>query len=73
MPDADKLTPADSRDPADAIAFSLRFEARKRKHDSDVFMANIVAERVVRHLERAGFVVIETAAARRACGNRARV
>ena len=26
----EKLTPADSRDLADAIAFSLRFEGRKR-------------------------------------------
>jgi hypothetical protein len=29
-PDADKLTPADPRDLADAIAFSLNFEGRKQ-------------------------------------------
>jgi hypothetical protein len=60
MPDADeKLTPADPRDLADAIAFSLRFEGRKRVHQADEYMASIAAERVVRHLERAGFVVMK--------------
>jgi hypothetical protein len=57
VPDPDeKLTPADARDLADAIAFSLRFEGRKRVHQADEYMA---AERVVRHLERAGFVVLK--------------
>ena len=56
MPD-DKLTPADPSDVAESIAFALRFEGRKRKHDAAEYMAAIAAERVVRHLERAGFVV----------------
>lgn len=30
MPDADKLTPASPEDLADALAFALRYEARKR-------------------------------------------
>jgi hypothetical protein len=39
--------------------FALRFfEGRKRKHDADAFVATIAAERVARHLERAGFVVM---------------
>jgi hypothetical protein len=60
MPDdADTLTPADPRDLADAIAFALRFEGRKRVHQADEYMASIAAERVVRHLERAGFVVMK--------------
>ena len=59
MPDDEKLTPADPRDLADATAFSLRFEGRKRKHDAVEYMAAIAAERVVRHLERAGFVVLK--------------
>ena len=60
MPDADdKLTPADPRDLADAIALALRFEGRKRVHQADEYMAAIAAERVVRHLERAGFVVMK--------------
>jgi hypothetical protein len=60
MPHADdKLTLADTRDLADAVAFALRFfEGRKRKHDADAFVATIAAERVVRHLERAGFVLM---------------
>jgi hypothetical protein len=58
MPDDEKLTPADPKDIADAIAFSLKFEGRKRVHDADAFMASIAAARIVRHLERAGFVVM---------------
>ena len=56
---SDKLTPAEPRDLADAIAFALRFEGRKRVHQADEYMAAIAAERVVRHLERAGFVVMK--------------
>ena len=60
MPDPDDdLTPADPRDLAESIAFALRFEGRKRKHDAAEYMAAIAAERVVRHLERAGFVVMK--------------
>jgi hypothetical protein len=60
MPDADeKLTPAEPRDLAAAIAFALRFEGRKRVHQADEYMAAIAAERVVRHLERAGFVIMK--------------
>jgi hypothetical protein len=60
MPDtAEKLRPADPHDLANSIAFALKFEGRKRKHDADEYMAKIAAERVVRHLERAGFVVMK--------------
>jgi hypothetical protein len=55
----DKLTLADPRDLAQSIAFALRFEGRKRVHQADEYMAAIAAERVVRHLERAGFVVMK--------------
>jgi hypothetical protein len=47
---SDKLTPAEPRDLADAIAFALRFEGRKRVHQADEYVAAIAAERVVRHL-----------------------
>jgi hypothetical protein len=53
----EKLTPADPADLAAALAFALKFEGRKRWHDADAFMADIVAKRLVRHLERAGYVV----------------
>jgi hypothetical protein len=49
MPDpADNLTPADPIDLVESIAFALRFEGRKRKHDAAEYMAAIAAERVVR-------------------------
>jgi hypothetical protein len=35
---------------AEAIAFALRFEGRKRVHESDKFMAKIAAARIVRRL-----------------------
>ena len=45
MPDpADNLTPADPSDLAESIAFALRFEGRKRKHDAAEYMAAIAAE-----------------------------
>lgn len=59
MPEAERLTPADPRDLADALAFALRFVGRKRVHQADEYMAAITAERLVRHLERAGFVVMK--------------
>jgi hypothetical protein len=59
MPDDEKLMLADPKDIADTIAFSLRFEGRKRVHDADAFMASIVAQRVVRHLERCGYVILK--------------
>jgi hypothetical protein len=59
MPDpAEKLTPADPTDLAAALAFALRFSGRKRVHNADEMMAEIVAKRLVEHLERAGFVVM---------------
>ncbi len=56
---ADKLTPADPRDLAEALAFALRYQGRKRTHNADEIMAQIVAKRLVEHLERAGFVVMK--------------
>ena len=59
MYDADQLTPADQQDLADSLAFALRFQARKRVHNADEIMAEIVAKRLVEHLKRAGFVVMK--------------
>ena len=53
MPDPDeKLTPADPEDLASGLAFALKFEGRKRWHDADAFMADIVAKRLVRYLSK---------------------
>jgi hypothetical protein len=60
MTDAtDCLTPATPDDLADALAFALQFNGRKRARDSGEIMAAIVARRLVEHLERAGFVVMK--------------
>jgi hypothetical protein len=56
--DAEKLTPADPQ-LVDSIAFGLRFSGRKRVHDADAFMAKIAAHRIVRHLEKARYVVMK--------------
>jgi hypothetical protein len=49
MPESnDTLTLAEPRDLADAIAFALQFEGRKRVHHADEYMAAIAAKRVVR-------------------------
>ncbi len=51
------LTPADPTDLANALAYALRFQGRKRVHNADEIM--VVAKRLVDHLERAGFVVMK--------------
>jgi hypothetical protein len=59
MADPDILTPADPTDLAAALAFALRSQGRKRVHNADEMMAEIVAKRLVEHVERAGFVVMK--------------
>jgi hypothetical protein len=55
----DRIMPATPDDLADALAFALRFDGRRRKHDAAETMARIVAERLVEHLERSRFVVMK--------------
>jgi hypothetical protein len=59
MPDDEKLTPADREDVAGSISFALLWSGRKRVHDSDAMMASITADRIVRHLERCGYVLMK--------------
>jgi hypothetical protein len=59
MPVDQKLMPADASDIAESVAFALMFSGRKRIHDSDRMTAAIAAQRIVRHLERSGFVVMK--------------
>jgi hypothetical protein len=54
----EKLTPADPGDLADAIAFALRYSGGKRVHQAEEYMARIAAERIVRHLQDARFIVM---------------
>jgi hypothetical protein len=55
---AENLTAADPDDLAAALAFALRFQ-RKRVHNANEIMAEIVAKRLVEHLAPAGFVVMK--------------
>jgi len=59
MRDADELTPADPEDLASALALALRYSGRKRVHDAEALMSEIVAKRLVEYLDRAGFVVMK--------------
>jgi hypothetical protein len=52
------LRHASPEDIAEALAFALRFQGRKRVHNADELMARIVAGRLVEYLDRAGFVVL---------------
>ncbi len=56
---SDALTPADPSDVAAALAYALRYQGGKRVHNADEIMADIVAKRLLGHLERAGFVVMK--------------
>jgi hypothetical protein len=44
---------------ARAVSISVTFEGRKRWHDADALMADIIATRLVRYLERARYVVMK--------------
>ena len=50
---------ADLDDLGNSLSFALRFEGRKSKHDSDRLNAHIVAQRLVRYLDKAGDVVMK--------------
>ena len=56
---SDDLKPATPEELEDALAFALLFRGRKRVHNGGEVMARIVAERLVEHLERAGFVIMK--------------
>jgi hypothetical protein len=59
MSDAAPLRPATADEIAQTLAFALQYQGRKRMHDADGLMANITAERLVRHLEASGFVLMK--------------
>ena len=46
---------------ADALAFSLRYDGRRRVRDADDSMARITAQRLVQHLQQTGFVLMKSA------------
>ena len=61
MSDDDKLQlrAATMDELQDSLSFALRYEGRKRVHHADDVMARITAERLVRHLEASGFVLMK--------------
>ena len=59
MPEEPHLRAATPDEIDDTLAFALRFEGRRRVHHVDDVMARITAERLVKHLERSGFVVMK--------------
>jgi hypothetical protein len=59
MSEQPKLTVAEPDDLADTLSFALRDEGRKSQHDSDKLNADIVAKRLVRYLDKAGYVVMK--------------
>ena len=61
MTDDDKRTlhPATPAEVEDSLSFALRYAGRKRVHTADDVMARVTAERLLRHLEQSGFVVLK--------------
>jgi hypothetical protein len=58
MPDT-PLRPATPAEVADALAYALRFDGRRRVRDAEPAMARIAAERLVEHLQLAGFIILK--------------
>ncbi len=53
------LRPASSMELEETLSFALRYAGRKRVHHADGMMARITAERLVRHLEQSGYVLMK--------------
>ncbi len=53
-----RLRPATAQEIKESLSFGLLYDGRKRVHHADSIMAQITVERLVRHLERSGFVVM---------------
>jgi hypothetical protein len=58
MDNALPLRPATTEEIAESISFALRYDGRKRVSHADEMMARITADRLVRHLRGAGFIVM---------------
>lgn len=61
MSEPEDLRPASADDLAQALAYALRYNGRKRVLTGDEMMARITAERLIAHLEQSGFVVMKKA------------
>ncbi len=63
MSDTRPLRRASTEEIAETLSFALRYDGRRRVHDADQAMARITADRLVRHLEQSGFVLMKAAPA----------
>jgi len=61
MPNVPTLRPADPIEVADALAYALRYDGKRRVYHADDAMARITAERLIRHMEQAGFMLMRKA------------
>ncbi len=52
------LQEASMEEIVESLSFALRYEGRKRVNHADEVMARITADRLVRHLEDSGFVLM---------------
>lgn len=59
MTENPRLHPATPEEIAESLSFALRYDGRKRVFHADEAMARITAERLVRHLERSGYVLMK--------------
>ena len=59
MPNTPDLRPATTDEIMQTMSFALRYQGRKRVHDADDVMARVTAERLLRHLEASGFVLMK--------------
>lgn len=61
MSDDDKLSLrlASAQEVEENLSFALRYTGRKRVHHADDAMARITAERLVKHLELSGYVLMK--------------
>jgi len=59
MEETPSLRPATAEEITQTLVFALRYQGRRRVHDADDAMARITAERLLRHLEASGFVLMK--------------
>ena len=60
MTDDARLRPATVQEVAETLTSALQLDGRERARPADEFMARITAERMVRHLELSGFVLMRS-------------
>ncbi len=59
MPETPNVRPASPDEVAEALAFALRYEVRKRVYHADEMMARVTADLSVRHLLAGGYVIMK--------------